>query len=227
MSENRYNVFNQIHKALRALLYDTAVCIQKTDFSSDAASAAIEKVALVVNLFDEHAYHEDTYLFPLVTAHNAALVAEFENDHEIDHKLSETLRDHIASWAAAGTAEQRIAVGQSIFYAFNEFIAFNLYHMNKEESVLLFTLWKHYPDTALLEAEHAIVQRIKPETLMIESQWMMRSLSNPEIIQWLTGVKMGAPEEVYATYLQLAQNELPAERWLVIETALQPTTAVA
>ncbi|HEY1031309.1 MAG TPA: hypothetical protein VGD89_06020, partial [Flavipsychrobacter sp.] len=82
MSENRYNVFNQIHKALRALLYDTAVCIQKTDFSSDAASAAIEKIALVVNLFDEHAYHEDTYLLPLVTAHNAALVAEFENDHE-------------------------------------------------------------------------------------------------------------------------------------------------
>jgi hypothetical protein len=45
MSENRYNVFNQIHKALRSLLYDTAVCIQKTDFSSDAASATIEKVA--------------------------------------------------------------------------------------------------------------------------------------------------------------------------------------
>ena len=31
----RVNIFNQIHKGLRALLYDTSILLQQTDFSNE------------------------------------------------------------------------------------------------------------------------------------------------------------------------------------------------
>lgn len=223
----RYNVFNQIHKGLRALLYDTALCIQQTDFNTAAAQQTIDKVLLVVDLFDEHAHHEDAHLLPLAEKHNPRLVEEFESEHEVDHRLSQSLRDHAAAWAVAATESEKVMHGQAIFYAFNEFIAFNLYHMNKEENMLLLNLWKHYTDNDLHMAERAIIENIQPETLMTESRWMMRSLSNNEIIQWLKGIQFGAPLEVFTMYFGMAQEEVSAERWQTIAAAFKTETAAA
>lgn len=222
----RYNVFNQIHKGLRAFMYDTALQIQQADFAADNAGTVIAQVRQVLDLFDEHAHHEDLHLLPLIADHNAELMKQFEQDHEVDHRLSATLREHCTAWGKAHTASDRITYGQAIFYAFNEFVAFNLYHMNKEEQVLLYTLWKHHTDETLLAAEQAIVQSIAPETLMFESRWMMRALSNPEIVQWLTGVRMGAPAEVFQMFAGMAEEELTAERWDAVATALKLQPAV-
>ncbi|MBW7912257.1 MAG: hemerythrin domain-containing protein [Taibaiella sp.] len=227
MTHNRYNVFNQIHKGLRHLMYDTAVRLQTTDLSRPEATEVINSVSLVVDLFDEHAHHEDKYVLPMVEKHNPALVADFEKDHELDHKLSDGLRQLVASWKSAATQQERNITGQGIFYAFNEFIAFNLYHMNREEDTLLATLWKHHTDEELHAASQAIVASIPPDVLMLESKWMMRSMNNAEIAEWMTGIKHGAPAEVYAVYLQMAEQELSAERFHMIASALETEITVA
>ena len=52
----RYNIFNQVHKGLRELLYQTASRLQQTDFSTHQEREAIlEQVNIVVDLFDKHA----------------------------------------------------------------------------------------------------------------------------------------------------------------------------
>lgn len=227
MNEKRYNVFNQIHKGLRGLLYDTASSIQTTDFDSDSAISTINKIKLVVDLFDEHAHHEDAHLLPMIVVHNPELVDNFEKDHLLDHKLSEDLRTLCQTWEKSAKSEEKILTGQQLFYAFNEFIAFNLYHMNREEHELLLTLWQHYSDTDLLATQQNIIQSIKPEVLMIESKWMMCNLNNSEIIQWLSNIKLGAPMEVFESYIKLAEDNLITERWSIISKALeiQPVAA--
>lgn len=220
MNEKRYNVFNQIHKGLRGLLYDTASAIQTTDFESTEAADTINKIKLVVDLFDEHAHHEDAHLLPMIIKHNATMVDNFEKDHVLDHKLSEDLRTLCQSWEQSAKTEEKILTGQQLFYAFNEFIAFNLYHMNREEHELLLTLWQHYTDAELMTAQQNIIQSIKPEILMIESKWMMRNLNNAEIIQWMSNIKMGAPTEVFESYVKLAKETLPQYRWNIIAGAL-------
>lgn len=220
MTSKRYNVFNNIHKGLRTLLYDTAAMIQRTDFSQPSAAATVNRVHWVMDMFDEHARHEDQYLLPLAFKNNEALATEFEKEHEVDHRLSEDLRSSIKAWLLASSDSERAATGQAIFYAFNEFIAFNLYHMNKEENVLLLNLWKYYTDEDLLAAEAAIVQSIEPATMLEESKWMMRSLSNPEIVGWLNGIRQGAPAPVFDIYFSLAKQEVSEERFAEIADAL-------
>jgi hemerythrin-like domain-containing protein len=221
MQEQRYNVFNQIHKGLRSMLYDTALRLQRTDFTqSDEANAAVEQLEQVLHFFDEHAENEDQFILPHVRKHNAQLIDELEKDHDIDHRLTQTLLGHIQEWKVAGLSEQKEAIGQRIFFAFNEFIAFNLYHMNKEENVLMYLLWKHYTDGEIRQMEGEILKSIPSQTLLTESRWMMRSINNKEVIGWLSGVKQGAPSEVFNNFLQLAEDELPADRLAKVRESL-------
>jgi len=225
--QNRYNVFNQIHKALRHLFYDTALAIQQTDFDKPSAAGTVSKVRLVLDLLDEHSHHEDTYLFPNVMQHEPALAASFGKDHEVDHKLTEELREHLAAWETATTEQQKIAHGQSIFYAFNEFVAFNLYHMNREENELLYALWKYFTDAELLQMQQQIIDSIRPEIMALESAWMMRSLSNGEIVGWLRAVKHSAPEEIHYRLMHLAKENLTSERFAEVHAAVEKAETVA
>ncbi len=59
----RVNIFNQIHKGLRALLYESSLLLQQTDFSDEQEmQIAISRVKMVADLFDDHA-HPRTSLF--------------------------------------------------------------------------------------------------------------------------------------------------------------------
>jgi hypothetical protein len=49
---------------------------------------------------------------------------------------------------------------------------------------------------------------------------MMRSITNQEVIAWLSGVKQGAPPAVFDTFLQMARKELPIDRLTTVQAAL-------
>ena len=76
MQEQRYNVFNQIHKGLRGMLYDTAIRLQQTDFSRLEASTIVDQLEQVLIFFDEHAENEDQFILPHIRKHNAQLIDE-------------------------------------------------------------------------------------------------------------------------------------------------------
>ncbi|WP_181369505.1 hemerythrin domain-containing protein [Flavobacterium album] len=216
-SYQRYNVFNNIHKGLRGMLFHLQITIQQTDFTHPEAGAVIAEMEKALRYFDEHADHEDRFILANIAALEPSIVQELENDHVIDHNLSEALRGSITQWKNAVTDNEKEMAGKQLFFAMNEFIAFNLYHMNKEENQLLLLLWKHFTDEEIHSMEQQIIAAIDPEVLMAESRWMMRSLSVPEISGWLEGIRMGAPEAVYQMYLGMAREELSAERMAQVE----------
>jgi hypothetical protein len=130
----------------------------------------------------------------------------------VDRALTAGLQASITRFRNAQFADEREAAGRATLFQFNEFIAYNLTHMNREESELLELLWQHYSDQEIMFMEKQIVDSIAPEVLMEESRWMVRSMSNPEIRNWLTGLKMHAPPPVYQAFLNLTQQEIPKER---------------
>lgn len=107
--------------------------------------------------------------------------------------------------------------GQSLFYAFNEYIAFNLYHMNKEEIVLNEALWDTYSDEQIVGFEQAAVQNITPDKMGEYGKWILRGNNNEDIAGWISAIKNGAPAEVYSWITGLAQGELADERFLAVQ----------
>ena len=217
--EIRYNVFNNIHKGLRAMLFTVQMNMQQTDYASPEADTIIAELEKVLRYYDEHADHEDRHILANIIQQEPQIAKALEEDHVIDHQLSEKLRDMLYKWKGAATTGEKNEAASATFYALNDFIAFNLYHMNKEETALLPLLWKHFSDAEIMDMEHQIVASINPEVLMDESRWMMRSISNAEIKAWLGGVKAGAPDFVYQSFVQMAAEELPAQRFATLQLA--------
>src|ERR671912_538002 len=102
----RFNIFNQIHKGLRAMLYDTALTIQQTSFSDAAETeAALRKVRAAVDTFDKHAKHEDAFVLPAIQEYEPSLVDAFEQEHVKDHALSEKLKGLLMVYKHASKTE--------------------------------------------------------------------------------------------------------------------------
>ena len=208
------------------MLYDAAKDLQQTDFTNtEQTEQAIAKVEMVAELFDDHADHEDNYILPMVAAENAALVAAFEQEHVTDRALSKELQSNIAAYHAAETAAERIKAGHKLFYTFNDFIAFNLSHMNREETVLNDALWNRYSDMEIGMANQKISASVPPEKLIVNVTWMMRSCNDMEIADFLKKLKAALPEQMVQMLMGMAQQELPANRYeKLLQQIREPAT---
>jgi hypothetical protein len=225
---NRYNIFNNIHKGLRALLYETALLLQQTDFNNEEeADTSLAQVNTVIDLFDKHAHTEDTIVFAAIENAEPLLVHAFEQEHEEDHSLGQHLRELHTAFAYAISTGDKMAIGASISQSFIEFMVFNLRHMAKEEDIINKALWKYYTDLELHAITQQIVAGIPPQIMAQYSGWMMRGLSNSEISDWLKEVKNNAPDFAFQSLLQTASQELGDRRWQIIQETITEGAMVA
>jgi hypothetical protein len=217
----RYNIFGQVHKGLRAMLYETALRLQQTDFvNPEEAEASLALVEVVTDLFDSHAHTEDTMVFAAIQQSEPSLVYVFEQEHEEDHALAQRMRGLLTAFTHAVTSDDKTAVGVAITQSFIDFMIFNLKHMAKEESIINDALWKYYSDFDLHGITQKIVAAIPPPTMAHFSRWMMRGLSNNEITAWMKEVKNNAPDFIFQSLMQTAAQELDEQRWLLVQEAI-------
>jgi len=214
MKTPRFNVFNQIHKALRALMFDTALVMQQTDFcKADEAAAILEQTDLLLDMLDSHAHYEDDFILSAAEQHAPEIISEFEKEHVIDMELTAALRAQLGAYRSAMSAEDRYELGFRLLHALNEFIAFNLTHMHKEETLLNNILWANYTDAEIMQMEANIQQQIAPEKIFTYFEWMAKSINDAELISWLIAVKNHAPDVVFSGLLQVCQDHITTSRW--------------
>jgi hypothetical protein len=196
------------------MLYETAIELQHTDFNNEEeADAILQKISEVVDFFQRHAHTEDTFVFPPVAQYEPSVVDVFEKEHVRDHELSQQLRTVSDIFYSLQTAKEQIHLGSAMRKSFVEFMVFNLEHMAKEEDVINNLLWRYYSDEEIYAFEQKIISSQTPEAVAIASKWMLRGLSNQEIVGWLKAVEKNAPEIVFNNLFAAAEKELPAVRF--------------
>ncbi|MDF2191851.1 hemerythrin domain-containing protein [Paraflavitalea sp. CAU 1676] len=221
MEKARYNIFNLIHKALRSMLYETANLIQQTDFECrEEAEHTMYLLEKILYYFDKHAQHEDTFILPAIARYNKELVDSFENEHVADHALAESIRESMEAWEKTNDPAEMIALGRHIFLTFNDFIAFNLTHMNKEEDELNAVLWEYFSDPELMQITQSLVATIPAEDLFDQSKRMMGAGNNQELLAWLSGIKQKAPKPLFDLHIRMAREVLSTKRWNAISEVL-------
>jgi hypothetical protein len=223
----RFNIFNQIHKGLRAALYDTAIQLQQADFTSASESeSALEKVREVVMLFDEHAHKEDKFVLPAILQYEPSVVDSFEQEHVADHALASQLSDAVKHLDSLLKAADREAAGRKLNVIFVEFVAFNLKHMAKEEDVINNILWRYYTDGEILQIQTRIVESTEPWHQDFFSKWMLHGINNKEAAAWLMAVQRTAPPIVYQTLFNKARQEYPKKRFQNLVNSLQESVVL-
>ena len=218
---NRYNIFKPIHKGLRALLYDTALILQQTEFADITQwRPAIQKVLLVVKVFESHAYYQNYFILPAIEKFDKQLINEFRNEQQFLHHLISGLNNLIGIFDNTSTDEEKNIAGSAITKAFMDFMIFNLREMAKEESLLNQALWSHYSNRELLSIEQEIIDSIPTAEMAIYGKWMIKGMSDNELVRWLGKLKSSAPEYLYQNLLSFTEIELPSSRWNKIEEAI-------
>jgi len=224
----RYNIFYQIHKGLREMLYQTASRLQQTDFTTASETEVItEQMNTVLDLFDKHAATEDHFILPAIETYEPAVCSLFAEEHVQDHALSEKLRSVLKGLQVAETDQDKNTWGTVLRPVFIDFVVFNLNHMAKEEEVLNKLLWRYYSDEELQAITGKILAYQPPQTLQLFSSWMLRGLSNNEIRDWLREVKHTAPEFIFNGLIAEAEHVLPEYRWNTIQESISDGKLVA
>ena len=114
----RYNIFNQLHKGLQALLYDTAIMIQQTAFCHAAeGKITLEKLDTLLHLFSEHASLEDKHLFPSLRALDEIAICTLERDHQADRATISRLKGLMLAYEQAVNGSEKLEIGVVISHA--------------------------------------------------------------------------------------------------------------
>ena len=217
----RYNIFQLIHKGLRAALYQTALQLQQADFTSEEDSEeALNKVREIVMLFDGHANKEDQYVFAAITTYEPSVVAAFEDEHVKDRELGSRLEQALEKVVNATTSVEKILMGRLLTESFTEFMVFNLQHMAKEEDIINRILWRYYSDEELKKLSSTISQSSPPWIQEFYVTWMLRGINQTETVNWMRAIEKGVPPVVYQTLIQKAKQELPEKRFRKLTASL-------
>jgi len=179
----------------------------------------LAQTELVLSVYEEHAFHENNVILPAAVKFNPVLVKHLEEDHAEDKQIAEKVLAPIKAWRVANTDEARWDAGREILYTFSNFAAFNLAHMNLEETLLNDELWKHYTDAELLAMIQEIGKAVTPERTLLFNQWMLRAIDPAEALAMLQGAQKNAPA-TFNMLAQFAQENFSVEKWHFVSSRL-------
>ena len=223
----RYNLFGQIHKALRSMLYDMALTLQQTNFvNSEAAEISLEKLQQVLDVLDKHTENEDNFILPAIQQYEPSLTDAFFQMHSDDREMAEKINKSINEFYKAGKDEEKLNTGALIKKTFTEFMDSSIQHMNSEESVLNKVLWKYYSDSEIMILNHRTSKSPTEDTTSFRN-WVIRGLSNTEIVGLMKAIGKNAPDFVFNSLLAIAEKELPGFRYDQVIERLSKEALVA
>jgi len=120
----------------------------------------------------------------------------------------------------AASIEERQAVLIKLYRSLSLFVAGNFDHMIVEETDNTVTLWELYTDEELFGIQNALVASIAPEKMAVYLRWMIPSISFPERLGMLSGIRATLPPAAFERVLQIVEGSLPARDWTKLSKAL-------
>lgn len=222
----RFNLYQAVHKGLRAFMADTLVRVGRTDAAdrSEGADCA-EQVRTLLHLFGEHLVHENRFIHAAMERRAPGSAAQAESEH-LDHVAEIGALLAVLAQAELATSEQCEARWLRLYQALSQFIADNLTHMLLEEQTHNAVLWAHHSDEELIALHDELVASIPPDEMAVHFRWMLPSVSHAERVGMLQGMRQGMPPEVFASQLDMARPLLDVRSWQKLKTAFQHDLAV-
>jgi len=210
---NRPNRYQPIHKALRAALFDATVLVARTDFTDEGEGmVAARTVAMLLDILDSHAAHEEEFVMPVVAGHAPALMATLETEHGRLEGLQAELRALLPRTCSDVTAE-REAAGQLLGRALTLLVADHLRHMDREETEAMPVLWAHQTEEELDAMDARIRAAVPPDRMPVMLRLMLPTMSTAESARLLSTTRAQMPPPVFAQVSGLAREVLGPERW--------------
>ncbi len=220
MTQQRFEIYRPIHKAVRHILFSTASDLGSFDLGDDDSTThALDGLAKTVALLQEHAAHETNFVHPKLEEKAPGVIALFAGNHEDDEKVYTEL-GRLAGEIRSADGNQRVQLRNELYARYNRFLGEYLGHLDREEQVLEKALWDHFTDEELMGINTAIEHSVSPAAMEGYLSAMCASFSPDELTKILGGMKAFAPPEVTEWALGIAKQAAPPAVWAKVSAAL-------
>lgn len=219
MSNTSWDVYREIHKAMRFALFGVTARAGATAADDDAGVAALlrewDDVCLV--LLGHHG-HEDDFCDALIETHAPQLRGELEESHLMADGVIARLRAS-AGRIAASPSGDRWSLLRSFYLDLADFTGQYIDHLRFEEDVVMPALNAAMSNEELEAVTNMIRGSVPPPEMCVFIRYMVPSMNFSERLDMLGGMHAGAPPDVFEMFRAAAQAALPSNEYRAVAEA--------
>ncbi len=206
------DVYRDIHKGIRAELFDVTLSAGRIDPGCRADRAAVAAHVLSVGqVLEMHAHHEDQHLEPALLEHAPTLAEQIAADHDVFDARFNFVAELAQSTVDAAVSDQRRLM-HLLYLELSGFTSAYLAHQLVEERVVMPAIEKAIGPEGALGVHIAIVSSIPPDVMARSLAFMLPAMNIDNRTEMLTGMKMSAPPQAFDAVMGLASSVLePAD----------------
>jgi len=216
----RYNLYRQIHRALRSGMGETLAALGRVDLGDEAELAqTLGELRALLELLRSHLEHENRSIHRAMHDRLSGSADKTAADH-VGHERAIARLETLAGEVESRKGELRGAAAETLYLELAGFVAENLEHMTYEETENNAVLWATHSDEELRQIERSIVAQTPPQTVAAVMRWMIPSITPAERVQLLTGIRETAPAQVFEGVAAIARRSLSERDWYRLATKL-------
>jgi len=206
------DLYRDIHKGIRAELFDVTLAAGRVDPGCRADRAAVAGHVLSVGqVLEMHAHHEDLHVEPALLEHAPSLADQISTDHHVLEARFNFVTELAQATVDAVVADQR-RLTHLLYLELSGFTSAYLAHQLVEERVVMPAIEQAIGPQGALGLHIAVVSSIPPDVMARSLAFMLPAMNIDNRTELLTGMKMSAPPEAFNAVMGLASSVLePAD----------------
>lgn len=217
----RDNIFNHLYNALRVLLHDSAIILQKADFSDeDEAAMLLLRMDEVIVFCENHREIEDKFIYPIFKNNKLPLPDNQEQNRLTYVKLVSQLKELVIRGEKVIPFNEKGGIAEEFSRKFTMLIILNLEFCERKEVILNKYLSLKYTNDDMVSVRSDVIESIPLARRPFFYKWLLRGMKNTEVIYWLQEAKENASEEIFQALLLTAEQTIPDQQWKKIQDAI-------
>lgn len=219
--ESHWDLYREIHKALRFALFGVTVMAGATDPADELSLNRLTREwAAVSMVLEGHHSHEDKFCDPLIQVHAADLREELERAHLASNVAIGRLTNSIDGLSSeSGTSRVPLA---RLYRDLSDFVSTYMLHLRFEEERVMPALNAALSDDELADVTTAIRMSVPPTEMCVFIRYMAPSMNPQERVEMLTGMR-AAPGEVFELFRSATEGCLSPADYTALAQSLDLT----
>lgn len=205
------DLYRDIHKGIRALLFDVTLTLGRLDPASPTERTDVAaRMHDLADLLVSHAEHEDRAIEPVLASHLPELAQRIAREHaEIDTGIDAWRRS--ADALGDATADVARFDTHRLYLDIASFTAEYLEHQDVEERLVMPALEQAIGVDAVVAIHQDIIGAIPPHEMAASLAVMLPAMNVDDRTEFFGGLAQGAPAEVVEGVWSLAASVLTAD----------------
>jgi hypothetical protein len=206
-----FDFYRHLHKGLRSELFAVTHAVGRLDPADDEGLARLRaRWNDLVYLLEQHAYHEETIVQPVLEALAPEIAAEVPSSHRALDARVAAIGVLVDRAIAAPPSGRRLAVHR-LYLGLTELGAEYLRHFEFEELEVIPRLSVALPVEQLVAMNSQVVDSISAEDMVKNGRIMLPAMNVDDRVELIGGIKDRFPPDVFLPLWHIVETLIDAD----------------